>query len=166
MDNHKVIEKLSPTGHSMSNTILHMWGRGFLTETLTSSARLHGRRWYSLWYPTDLLKQHRTSQCFPSPILTVSLIWGTASRENQLVAHAFEWQQGWRRFWEKGIGVFTGNYQWRKYKSYQMDFYLGSNRLQGSLPCAHSHFYSSLGSTSSCARREKLILRWWDDLVQ
>jgi len=36
-------------------------------------------------------------------MMTVSLIRGPATRENQLEAHTFEWQQGWSRVREEGL---------------------------------------------------------------
>lgn len=59
-----------------------------------------GRRWYSSRYPSDLLKQHRSSQRLPSPKLTVRAPDTATSkgRRNQLVAHMFEWH-----LWRNGI---------------------------------------------------------------
>lgn len=82
------------------------------------------------------------------------------ARENQLVAHTFEWQQGWSRF-RGGIGMLW-NCQWSKNKGDQMDLY----QCQESLTCAHTgtHCDSVLGTTSSWTLHEKLILWWWNDL--
>lgn len=122
-------ETLDPVSHSVSHsvsdTILH--GVRKSSSTASSAARLHRRRWYSLCYPSDLLKQQRNSQCLPSPIMTVSLIREPA-RKRESISGPYVWMAPvMGKMWRGRIGMFSGNCQRSKNKGNQIEFYLSSH---------------------------------------